>query len=432
MTPPRWPVRLAPTLIAFAASPRVTAALTTAAIGVAASTFLVRRLIGWPGLVAILVTLGLLMAASFAARRREIAWRGVLPLSLLGFLGWAVLSLIWSEYQWATLGGLAYLGAFTLLALYIALSRDTIQIVRATGDVLRVMLAASLILEVFSGILIDAPIRFLAIDGRIAELGPITGIASTRNQLGLLAIIGAVTFVIEWRTRSVTPLVGGLSSAAALLTMGLTASPIIYVAAAIVLLAAAAVYLVRRVRPERRPAWQLSVLGAGAVLAVVAWLSRSWVVDLLYASGEINYRLTVWRQVSALSNINPLEGWGWIGRWDRELVPFIAITTPTAHDPLSASNAFVDVWFQLGLVGLAIFTGLVGLAAARSWLLAGRRRSVVYAWPATVLVTLIVLSAAESTVLVDFGWLIFVVCCMKASQELSWRTALSSAPTAQP
>ena len=398
----------------------------------AATTFLTRRLIGWPGLVAILVTLGLLMAASFLARRREVAWRGVLPISLLSFLGWAVLSLLWSEYQWATLGGLAYLGAFTLLALYIALSRDTIQIVRATGDVLRVVLAASLILEVFSGILIDAPIRFLAIEGRIAELGPITGIASTRNQLGLLAIIGAVTFVVEWRTRSVTPLVGALSTAGALLTLGFTASPIIYGAAAVVLLATVGVYLIRRVRPERRPAWQLSVLGVGAVLAVVAWLSRSWIVELLYASGEINYRLTIWRQVSALSNVNPLEGWGWIGRWDRELAPFVAITTSTARDPLSASNAFVDVWFQLGLVGLALFAGLVGLAVARSWLLAGRRRSVVYAWPATVLVALIVLSVAESTILVDFGWMIFVVCCMKASQELSWRTALRSAPAAQP
>ncbi len=81
--------------------------------------------------------------------------------------------------------------------------------------------------------------------------------------------------------------------------------------------------------------------------------------------------------------------------------------------------------FQLGIVGLVLFVGMLGLAFVRSWLLAGRRRSIIYAWPALVLVALILISLAESSILVDFGWLTFVICCVKASQELSWRNALS-------
>jgi hypothetical protein len=47
-----------------------------------------------------------------------------------------------------------------------------------------------------------------------------------------------------------------------------------------------------------------------------------------------------------------------------------------------------------------------------------------------VLVALILVSLMESSILVEFGWLVFVICCVKASQELSWRTALSRVPAA--
>jgi O-antigen ligase len=94
--------------------------------------------------------------------------------------------------------------------------------------------------------------------------------------------------------------------------------------------------------------------------------------------------------------------------------------------PASGLNAYLDIWFQLGLVGLFLFVGLVGLTFVRSWLLASRQRSVVYAWPALVLVVLLTTALAESSILVEFGWLTFVVCCVKASRELSWRKAFAA------
>lgn len=41
-----------------------------------------------------------------------------------------------------------------------------------------------------------------------------------------------------------------------------------------------------------------------------------------------------------------------------------------------ALNAFVDVWMQLDMIGIALFAGMVWPTCSRSWLLAGRRRSV--------------------------------------------------------
>ncbi|MEX1078673.1 MAG: hypothetical protein WED09_06145 [Homoserinimonas sp.] len=41
-------------------------------------------------------------------------------------------------------------------------------------------------------------------------------------------------------------------------------------------------------------------------------------------------------------------------------------------------------------------------------------------------------SLAESTILFEFDWLTFIVCSVKASQSLSWRTALLPPPEPEP
>jgi O-antigen ligase len=413
------------TLRAVLGSPRLSSALATAAIGTAVLAFALRQLIGWAGLNGILATLVALCLASLWAQWQEVGWRGLLPVSLLAYLVWAGLSLVWSGYQWATVGGLAYLLAFTILGVYVALVRDTIQIVRVFGDVLRVVLVASLAIEIVAGVLLDGPIRFLDIAGHLDQFGPIQGLLGTRNQLGIVAVIALVTFGTEWRTRSIPRGLALGSVILAALTVLLTRSPVALGALAVLLPAAAALYGVRRVRPERRRFWQLAILGLAVVGAIIAWTLRSSIIGALNATGELNYRLALWRQIWSLVSLNPLEGWGWIGIWRTEIVPFTSFEAFTTRVPTSALLAPLDVWLQLGLVGVAILIGMLGLTFTRSWLLAARRRSVVFAWPALVLVVLLVSSLAESMILVEFGWLTFVVCCVKASRELSWRRAFA-------
>jgi O-antigen ligase len=302
--------------------------------------------------------------------------------------------------------------------------RDTIQIVRAFGDVLRFVLVASLALEVFSGLLIDSSIPFLGIQGHLDIGGPIQGLLGTRNQLGIIALLAAVTFGTEWRTKSIRPPLAIGSLALAGVTMLFSRSPLIF--AVIVVLGAAivALYALRRVAPARRTIAQLALLVLAAVIAIVAWTVRGRLVELTNAGGELNYRLVLWQQMLALIGFNPLEGWGWLGYWRGEIPPFPAFAV-SERVPGSGLNAYLDVWFQLGFVGAVVFVGLVGLAFVRSWLLAGQRRSVVFAWPALVLVVLLTSALFESSLLVEYGWLTFVVCCVKAARELSWRRAFA-------
>src|SRR5690606_17682141 len=146
----------------------------------------------------------------------------------------------------------------------------------------------------FAGIIIDTAIPYLSVGARIAELGPISGVLQTRNQLGLLALIGAITFATELRTRSVRPAIGVLSLIGAGVCVVLTRSPIIIAAAGIVALGAAVLFGVRRVRPERRRAWQFTILGATVALVAGAWLIRGALVALFNAEGALTYRLHLW------------------------------------------------------------------------------------------------------------------------------------------
>lgn len=415
-------------LVAIFGSARLAHALATVGIALGAASFFLQRTLGWAGFLAALVAALGLMLLSFLARQEEIRWRALLPISLLGFLVWSAASLIWSSYQWATLGGLVYLLAFTLIALFIAISRDTIQIVRAFGDVLRVVLGLSLGIEVFSGILIDAPLPFLGVHGNLGVLGPISGIEPSRDELGLVAIIGAISFATEHRTRSVPRLTSVLSLILAAVCIVLTQSAVIGFATVLVAIAALVIYGLRRVRAERRRLWQFVVLGLAAVGFGLIGVFRGPVITLFNASGTLDYRVDLWRQVIDLIGINPLQGWGWMGAWRTQIFPYSALSATPARPADSALNAFLDVWLQLGVIGVILFVGMLGLAFSRSWLLAGSRRSVVYAWPAATLVALILVSLAESSIMVEFGWMTFVVCCVKASQELSWRTALRAVP----
>ncbi|MGR0220205.1 O-antigen ligase family protein [Agromyces sp. ZXT2-6] len=410
----------------FAGSARFAQALTLIAVGLAFSTHAARAMIGWPGLLAALTVLLVLCGLSLVARWRAVEWYGILPLTILVFVGWAAASVIWSEAPGTTLLRVAYLVAFGVLGLYVALMRDTIQIVRAFGDVLRLLLALSIALEVLSGILLDLPIVFLGIAGDIASFGPIQGVFGSRNFLGFVALIALLTFIVEWRTRSVPRGRSIASVVLAALCIVLAGSPVTWIALGASLVALAALYGLRRVPAPSRWRWQLALLATAVVGLVTGWVLRIRIIELLDARGEFDVRLDVWREVSRYLAANPLQGWGWMGRWP-DSAPYVWIERAIGRELTSALSAWIDAYFQVGVIGMLLFAALVGVALVRSWLLASNRRSVVYLWPALVLVAVAVTSFAESFALQEGGWLLVVVCAVKAARDMSWRDALAAA-----
>jgi O-antigen ligase len=404
-------------------------AFTLTALTAVFGSFAIQRMTSAVTLAAVITALCFLGGAILWVRRDELSPLRIAPSSLFAFLGWALVSLVWTTDRSDTVFGWLSLFGFAFLALTVGHIRDTLQTVRAIGDTLRTLLALSLGVEILSGILLDVPLALLDVQGNLAAGGPVQGIFGSRNMLGFIAVIALITFVIEWRTQSVNPPLAVASIALAGFLALLSSSPTVLVLAGAVGIVTLALTIVRHASPERRNLvqWMLGVLVALAL--TVAFALRHQIIALLDAGSDFSIRATLWNTILDFVAVKPIQGWGWFGEWERGEYPFTYINFQLDDRHQSALNAFFDVLLQLGAAGLVLFLLLGGVALVRSWLVASVRRSVVYAWTPITLVTLAVDSMFESFTLVGAGWFMLVLCALRAGQSRSWRENIDAAHT---
>ncbi|MDH6531828.1 exopolysaccharide production protein ExoQ [Aurantimicrobium minutum] len=412
---------LAEAAYAFFSHARFARALSLITIGSALGAQMLRSLLGPAGLSAVFIAELLLTAAMLLARRRVVKWSVFIPVSLAVFLGWLVLSSVWTYYPKASIAGISSQLTFTALALGVAATRDTIQIVRAVGDVLRVFLAASLVLEIFSGVLIDTPIAFLGIIGNLMNGNGIQGIFGSRNALSVIALIALITFFIEWRTKSVTRELSIWSMLGAAVCLYLGSSPVGLVTLLGVGFVAVLLFILRTMEPAARRGAEIGVGIAGVLAVIAVWVFRGSVLEALSNSGPLQYRLALWSEEWRLATMKFLDGWGWTGLWPRKTQPFTVMNSGSGDVHYSGLNIFLDTWLQLGLVGLVLLLMLLGIAFTRSWALATAKKSEIYLWAPLVLSTLLISGLAESNALTEWGWFFVVLIVARTSAELSWR-----------
>ncbi len=404
-------------------------AYTIAVLTAVFSSFAIEHIASPVTLATIIAVLCVVGAGILWVRREELSLLRIAPSSLLAFLAWAAVSIVWTTDKSDTAFGWMELFGFAFLAITVGHIRDTLQTVRALGDALRLLLLVSLGLEILSGVLLDTPFIFLGIQGDLAVGGPVQGIFGSRNMLGFVTVIALITFVVEWRSQSLTARIAIPSIALAALLAVFSSSPTVLVLAAAVGVVAVALAIVRHTPAERRTIvqWVLGVLVALALAA--AFALRHAIIALLDAGSDFSIRATLWNTILDFVALKPVEGWGWFGAWARGEFPFTYINFLLDDHHQSALNAYFDVLLQLGTAGLVLFLLFGGIATVRSWLVASARRSVVYAWTPLMLVTLAVESMFESFTIVGAGWFMLVLCALRAGQTRSWRENIDAAHT---
>ena len=410
----------------LAASADFARAFTLTVFATLVGTRLIVAVAGIVTLRTIIAGLCVVAIGILVARREEISFLRLVPTTLLMFTTWAFASVFWSTDAFSSFWRWTAMAAVALLAVTIGHVRDTLQTARALGDVLRAALSVSLVLEVLSGIIFDTPLRFLGIQGNIASFGPIQGIFGTRNMLGFVAVVALITFAVEMRTHSVRPGVAVFSLSLGAALGLLSASPTVLVLAVAVGAATAVLTLVRAVPAAQRTRVQWTVGAVVAVASVVVYLQRARIIDLLGAKDDLAMRSNLWAMARYFSARRPVQGWGWFGSWDVSEQPFASINQLLSQRHTTALNAYVDVQLQLGWVGVLLVCAFGGLALVRSWVDASQRRSVVYAWTPLMVITLAVTSVFESVALFGLGWLLLVLCAVRAGQSRGWRERLGA------
>ena len=396
------------------ASPEVTHAFATAAVGAAVLAVPIRALAGDAGWLTIVIGLALV------ARGRDSRSPTILPITVMLPVAWAALSLVWTSTRWATIGGLVPFLGIVVVGIAVATIRDQAQILRILADVARLALALSLVLELASGILLDTPFEFLGIEGNLAQLGPIQGVVGSSDRLGVLAVVAAIAFGVEWRIRAVPRATTVVSLVLAAAVLGFARSGIASIALLAVIVAIALLAILRRASGPTRVAVQSAVVGVLAIGALAAWLARNALIAALDSSSANRDLVDLWQATWTVATRRPVTGWGWLGPWNLDLVPYRLIALRVPDDPASASGTVLDLVLQLGAVGLLAFLAMAGLAALRCWRLATTARPIVSTWPVLVLVALGVASLADSLVLVDWGLLLLVIAAGIGSRRAGW------------
>ncbi|TAL45231.1 MAG: O-antigen ligase family protein [Salinibacterium sp.] len=378
-------------------------------------------------------------------------WRlSSLPYPFIAFLLLATASIAWSAYRPETALGLMTTWWIASTAVAAAVTFSWAEIVRAMSIVVRVILGLSLAFELFVSLVLRHPIlpfntqpgvdysqykkiplllywsRDQLFD--VFHEGRIQGILGNANNLGVIALIGLVVFAIQTADRSIRRRWGVLWIAVALATLVFTRSGTITVALVVVCFVTLAVLLVRRAQTPRARA--LTYGGLLATVAIGAVAATAWhgaILQVLGKSADLTGRVGIWQSVIGLAQQHPVFGWGWVSFWMPWAAPFDNLAFRNGVRQLQAHDAWLDLWFQLGIVGVVVFALLALTALGRSWALAVDRRQTqrdhaerydaLSLFPLLMLVLLLVQSVAESRLLVEYGLFLLVVIAVKTKRS---------------
>lgn len=360
------------------------------------------------------------------------------PRSLWLFLGWCLVSLVWSHWRYATLPSIVVQVICAGVAFTVASTLTWRRILDATSLAMRWVLMLSLVFEAFVAIVVRHPIAPVWTDygdRKIpdafyfsrAELftgGRIQGLPGNANLLAMVALLAAIAVAVQWAEGRIrrARAIGWLVVAAVVFL--LTSSSTVAVAAVVVVVALLVARWIRATPTEQRTPRYLLLAAGAVVVGAVGALAVGPVSELLGKGTDATGRGEIWAKVLGLVDQHPVLGWGWIGYW----WPSIPTLADLAHRKgvtyLQAHDAYLDVWMQTGIIGLVLFAVYVLTTLQRGWAgatrigydarLEQRTFDPVSLFPLLVVVALLVQSVAESRLLYQGNWILFALIAIKS------------------
>lgn len=402
-----------------------------------------RDLIGWAAYLVLAAVLAIANVVWIAVAKPRLVFRKW-PKMLLLFVALAIASIAWARYTAVSGPGGhvdVLLGALALVAagaggLAPALILDQRQLLGVLSSALRWVLGLSLVFELVVALFVRHPIlplvRVAGVDysGQLPAAfywsrdllfhgGQIQGIVGNADLLAMCALIGLIVFAIQRADRISRPFWGWFWIVIAAIELALTRSATVLVATVATAVVLGFALWARALGQRGRGPLYLS--GGLLVVVVVGGVLTLWheFTALFGKSPTLTGRTVIWDAVVPLAQQHSAFGWGWLGYWVPWAEPFDGLAVRHGVEYLQAHNAWLDVWLQLGIVGVVVFGCLVVTTLGRSWFLAvdrpmtGARSRNPYT--AVALLPLLVLSAqlvqslAESRMLIESGWALLVV-----------------------
>ena len=399
-----------------------------------------RYSITWYGFGVIVLAVSVFSVALLVRNRDD--WRvGSLPYPLLAFLAVTTVSIFWSYYPGATAIGLAANWLTVLSGVAFAVSFDWATLLRSLGVALRILLAGSLLFELVVSVFVRRPILPFWKDygdGPLAkslfwsrdllfEGGKIQGLPGNSALLGFLALLGLIVFGVQLAASTRRRWFGVFWMALAALCVYLTRSATITVAIVAVAVVALAIVSFRLASSGRARGLLYGLFAlVTVVLVTIGTVFRSPLLALMGKGDTLTGRTDIWASVTELAVQRPVLGWGWVSYWAPWVEPFKGLAFEGGVGQYQAHNAWLDLWLQVGIVGVVIFAALMVSSVVRAWFFAtdrpqfepGKQQpySAISALPLLVLTALAVQSLVESRLIIEYGVVLLVIVAVKTKR----------------
>lgn len=401
------------------------------------------NLVGRTGAATVLVVLTLSTLAigvPLLARNRPqpFRWRR-LPWSAVAYTALALVSVAWSQWRVPTIVTGLLLAAVTVNGLFIAHVLTWREIVRALSSAFKWILGLSLALELWVSLVVHGPLLpnfFERPDGEIdpqwywvrdnlLDGGRIQGIVGNANVLAIISLFALITFGVLFAVRARWRTTLALWMLLAAYFLFRTASATALVCAAVAALVLVTALAMRRSRtPNARTRVYVVAIGGSAAAVAAAWLLREPLLGLLGRSADLTGRSDkIWSQVLERAVQHPIAGNGFSSPWDVGDPAFAGWIEDHGISVFHAHNMWLDVFLQLGIIGVLLMALAYAGLLWRSWFFAvdrprwdldaDRDYSPLTLLPSLFTIVLLVQGLSESTPIMLWGWLLLVVLTFK-------------------
>jgi exopolysaccharide production protein ExoQ len=327
---------------------------------------------------------------------------------VIAFVAVAAVSIAWSDDPATSLRRVFALSMWTLFGLYLASRYDTRTLLRLLGvalGLLALMSIASVILTPDYGI------------ESAFDKGAWRGVFTTKNTLGEMMLLAAVVFGL-FATRK------GPARFPAMLGVLLAVTMIFFAKARAALLIVGVLAITIPVvltfrKNNAAAALVLCILLGVSAGASVAIADRDAVLSVLGKDATLTGRTVLWSAVVERIEDRPLLGYGYSAFWEANGVQSEQVRTAIGWDTPHSHNGVLDVWLDIGLIGVLAMIAAYVLALKRAWIALRTTRELDGVWAMTFLVMLFLGNTTESSIFQSFLiWAVFVtVACMRWTPE---------------
>lgn len=389
------------------------------------------------GILLVILTAGALaiwIPAVVSQRPTRFPWRR-LPWAALGYAALALASTLWSRWPAATLLTWSLLAATTVTALLVATMLTWQEIARALSTVLKVILGLSLAIELWVALVLRHPLLPNFVDlphgkvdphlywvrGNLFDGGRIQGVVGNAHTLAMMCLFALIVFGVLYATqvRRRTMLIVWAVLAVVLLVKAASATVYLSIAVVVAVLIAALVARVTR----RRGLLYLAFAAVAVVGVTTAVMLRDSLLALLGKGSDLTGRIEIWQAVWDRAITRPVLGNGFSSPWVPWDPAFDGWILNHGLSVFHAHDMWLDVFLQLGAVGVALMAVAWLAVTWRAWFFAvdrprwdldpGRPYSPLSLLPVLLVAVLLVEGLAESAPIMLWGWLLLILLSFK-------------------